>query len=102
MPQLTQGFGFDLPHPLPGHIELLTQLFQRVRPAILQPEAQCDHPLFPRCQAFEHAEQFPPQQLPPGFIHRDACILVLNKIFKVGILFLAHRRFQAHGLLGQL
>ena len=34
MPQLTQGFGFDLPHPLPGHIELLTQLFQRVRPAM--------------------------------------------------------------------
>ena len=102
MPQLAQGLGFDLPHPLPGHIELLPQLFQRMRPAILQPEAQCDHPLFPRCQAFEHAEQFPPQQLPPGFIHRDACILVLNKIFKVGILFLAHRRFQADGVLRQL
>ena len=34
MPQLAQGLGFDLPHPLPGHIELLPQLFQRVRPAM--------------------------------------------------------------------
>ena len=39
MPQLTQGFGFDLPHPLPGHVELPAQLFQRPGTPVLQPEA---------------------------------------------------------------
>ena len=61
MPQLTQGFGFDLPHPLPGHVELPAQLFQRTGTPVLQPEAQGDHPLFPGRQALEHVHQFPAQ-----------------------------------------
>ena len=38
--QLTQRFGFDLPHPLPGDVELLPQLLQSAGPAVLQPEPQ--------------------------------------------------------------
>ena len=102
MPQLAQGLGFDLPHPLPRHVELFAQFFQCAGPAILQPEPQCDHPLFPGRQALEHVHQFPAQQLPPGFVHRNTRFLILDEILQMGILFLAHRRFQTDGILCQL
>ena len=102
MAELAQGLGLDLAHSFPGDMELLAQLFQCPGPAIFQPEPQGNDPLFPGRQALEHIHQLPPQQLPPGLVHRDARLLVLDKILQMGVLFLAHRRFQAHGLLGQL
>ena len=47
-------------------------------------------------------QQFPPQQLAPGFVHRDTGVLVLNKVLQMSVLFLPHRRFQTDGLLRQL
>ena len=102
MPQLTQGFGFDLPHPLPGHVELPAQLFQRTGTPVLQPEAQGDHPLFPGRQALEHIHQLPAEQLPPGLVGGDACLIVLDEVLEVGVLFLPHRRLEADGVLSQL
>ena len=83
-------------------MELLAQLFQCPGPAIFQPEPQGNDPLFPGRQALEHIHQLPPQQLPPGLVGGDACLIVLDEVLQMGVLFLAHRRFQAHGLLGQL
>ena len=51
--QLAQRLCFDLPHPFPGHVELLAQLFQRAGTAILQTKAQGDDPLLPGRQAFK-------------------------------------------------
>ena len=45
--QLAQRLCFDLAHPLPGHVELLAQFFQRAGTAILQTKAQSDDPLLP-------------------------------------------------------
>ena len=78
--QLAQRLCFDLPHPFPGHVELLAQLFQRAGTAILQTKAQGDDPLLPGRQAFKDVQQLPPQQLTPGFVHRDTGIFVLNKV----------------------
>ena len=42
------------------------------------------------------------RQLPPGFVHRDACFLILDKVLQMGVFFLAHRCFQTDGVLRQL
>ena len=102
MAQLAQRLCFDLPHPLPGHVELLAQFFQGAGAAILQTKAQGDDPLLPGRQAFKDVQQFPPQQLAPGFVHRDTGVLVLNKVLQMSVLFLPHRRFQTDGFLRQL
>ena len=100
--ELAQGFGLDLAHPLPGDVELPAQLFQRPGAAILQTEAEGDDPLFPGRQALEHIHQLPAEQLPPGLVGGDACLIVLDEVLEVGVLFLPHRRLEADGVLSQL
>ena len=39
MTQLTQGFSFNLPNPLPGYTEDLANLFQGSRPSVFQTKA---------------------------------------------------------------
>src|SRR3954466_5628881 len=39
MPELSQGFGFDLPNPFARYAEGLSNLFQRPGPAVVEPEA---------------------------------------------------------------
>ena len=51
MAQLAQSLGLDLPDAFPGHVELLSQLFQGAGLPVLQPEAQSQHPFLPGCQA---------------------------------------------------
>ena len=41
--QLAQGFGFNLPNPLPGHIELLAHLFQCPASPVLKTESEAEH-----------------------------------------------------------
>ena len=48
MPQLAQGFGFDLADALSGYLEALADLFQRVLGAVFQAEAHLDDPLLAR------------------------------------------------------
>ena len=102
MAELAQGFGLYLAHPLPGDVELPAQLFQRPGAAILQTKAEGDDPLFPGRQALEHIHQLPAEQLPPGLVGGDACLIVLDEVLEVGVLFLPHRRLEADGVLSQL
>ena len=102
MAELAEGFCLDLADALPRDVELLPQLFQRAGPAVVEAEAERDHPLFAGRQTLEHAHQLLAEQLAARFIHRDPGFFILNEIFEVGVFFLAHRRFQADRLLCQL
>src|SRR4051794_35290855 len=55
MPKLPQGVGLDLPDALTGEAELVPDLFERPRPAIIQAEPQADHALLTALEAVENA-----------------------------------------------
>jgi hypothetical protein len=48
--QLHQGLSFELTDALTGDSQLFADLGKRVTFPIADPEAQCDHSLFPRSQ----------------------------------------------------
>src|SRR5262249_49780796 len=54
MTQLAERLRFDLPDPLAGDGEALTDLFERVLAAVADAEAHLDHLLLARRQRLEH------------------------------------------------
>ena len=55
--QLSQRLGLNLTDPLSGDVEFLAHLFQRAGPAILQAEAQLEHPLLTGRQRTQHRNE---------------------------------------------
>jgi hypothetical protein len=47
MAELAQRLGFDLANPFARHTEFPADLFQRPAPAVVEPEAQLQHPALP-------------------------------------------------------
>src|ERR1700689_4859394 len=54
MPQLAQRLRFDLPDPLARHLEVLTDLFERVIRLLADAEPHAQHLLLARRQGGEH------------------------------------------------
>src|SRR6266496_1090033 len=102
MAQLRQRLRLDLPDPLPRHPKLPTNLLQRPRVAIRQPEPQLNNLLLPLTQRVQHGVELFLQQDETGGVHRDDRIRILDEIAEVGIGFLADGGFQADRLLRDL
>src|SRR4026209_1451524 len=100
MPQLRERLRLDLADPLPRDTELPADLFERAWVTVRQSEPELDDLLLPLRERMEDGAELLLQQDERGRVHRNDGVGVLDEVAEVGILFLADRRLQRHGLLG--
>src|SRR3990170_4840799 len=100
--QLAQRLRLDLADPLAGDVELLADLLERPGTPVLQPEAELEHaPLAPG-EGVEHRLHLFLEQLVRRRFGRGEGTTILDEVTEVGILLLADRRLEGHGLLRDL
>src|SRR5215470_3269902 len=102
MSELPQRLGFDLPDALPGHREVLADLFQRVLAAVAEAEAQAQHLLLARRERVEHLVGLLAQRQADDRLDRRDDLLVLDEVAQVAVLFFADGCLQRDRLLGDL
>jgi hypothetical protein len=78
--QFAQGFGFDLPDPLPGDFKLLPDFLQRMLIAIAQPEAHLQDTSFPVGEGFQGCVNMFSEALMDDRFWRGRQDLVFNEI----------------------
>jgi hypothetical protein len=97
--ELAQRLRLDLADPLAGHVELLADLLERPRPAVLEAEPELeDPPLAPR-ERVEDRLDLLLEQLVRGGLGRRERAPVLDEVAEVGVLLLADRRLERDRLL---
>src|SRR5690606_6431253 len=100
--ELAQRLGLDLADTLTGHLEVLTDLLEGVIALRADAEAHAQDLLLTRGEGGQHL----PGLL--GEVHVDDRVrgaheaLVLDEVAQVAVLFLADRRLERDGLLGDL
>ena len=102
MAQTAQRLGLNLPHPLPGDVEFLTDLLQRMGLAVLKAKAQPQDLLLPGRQAGHGLFQLLPQQIGRRRLQGLRRLIVLNEVPQVAVILLADRRLQGDRVLGDL
>ena len=101
MAQLEQRLALDLPDPLAGDAELLTDLLQRAGPPVGQAEAQLDDRLLPVGQLVQHVAELLLEQQEGRGVDRDNRVHVLDEVTQVGVVGRSHRGVQRHRLASQ-
>src|SRR5579862_7571667 len=102
MTQFAQRLGFDLANSLPGYLERLPNLFQRVLRAVFETEAHLDDALFARREGAQHLRGVLLEiDADNGFRGRN-CLAVFNEVAEVRIFFFADRSLERDGLLRDL
>ena len=94
MPELAQRFRFDLPDALARDVELLSDLLQRARLAVIQAKAQAKHLFLARGERIEHLHQLLFEQRKSSHLRRRGRVVVRDKVAQVAVLLLADRRFK--------
>src|SRR3984893_6927821 len=102
MPELAERLGLDLPDALAGDREVLADLFQRVLAAVRQAEPRTQNLFVRRREGIEDLVGLLPHGEPDNALDRRADLLVLDEVAQVAVLFLADRRLERDGLLGDL
>src|SRR5256885_175364 len=102
MTQLAQRLRLDLPDPLARHLEVLTDLFERVIGALADPEAQLEHLLLARRERRQHLARVLGEVVAHDRLLRADRGLVLDEVPEMAVLFLADRRLEADRLLRDL
>src|SRR5260221_14431304 len=94
--QLANGFGFNLPHPLPRALEDAADLFQRVGVAVSQAVPQTnDLPLAVGERLEEMVDLFP-QNAVARRLDRVVARGVFNELAEAAVVALADRAVEAH------
>ena len=94
MAQLSERFCLNLTDTLTGNAKVLANLFQSTTAAVLQTKAQLQYPFFTDSKRFQNLLQLFTQQSKGSSVGRRRCIVVLNEIAQMRILFFADRSFQ--------
>src|SRR5829696_8663195 len=100
--QLAERLGLDLTDALPRHLEVLTDLLERVVGLLADAEPHPQDLLLARRQRREHLASL------VGEVHRDHALarrddrLVLDEVAEVGVFLLADRRLERDRLLRDL
>src|SRR5689334_8720246 len=98
MLQLADGFGFDLPHALPGDFENPAHFLQRVGIAVAQAVPQADDLALAMGERFEQTFDFFTQQLIRRRLERALRSTVFDELPKTTIFAFADRSVKAYGL----
>src|SRR5438477_6959704 len=102
MAQLAEGLRLDLANSLACHVELATDLLQRARPAVLEPEPELEHASLATRQRVQHRLDLFLEELVRGRFGRSERAAILDEIAEVGVLLLADRRLERDRLLRHL
>src|SRR6185436_9649169 len=100
--QLAQRLGLDLADPLAGDVELLADLLEGPRPAVLEAEPELEHASFAARQRVEHRLDLLLEELVRRGLGRRQRAPVLDEVAEVGVLLLADRRLERDRLLRDL
>ena len=99
MAQLAQRLGLNLANALPRDVELLANLLERARLAIVQAIAQAQHLGLPRRERIEHVHKLLLEQRNGYGLRGRRRILVFDEVAQMAVVFLADRRLQRDRLL---
>src|SRR4029079_9227836 len=97
MAQLAQRVRLDLADPLAGQAELLADLLERPRPAIVETEPQPENPLFAALEAVEHLRDLLLEELLRDDLVRPERVGILDQLTELRVALLADRRLERDG-----
>src|SRR6185312_15220429 len=97
--ELPERLGFDLADALARHRELLAHFFERVVGVHADAEAHAQHALLARRERGEDARRGLAQIGLDRRIQGQHCVLVLDEVAEMAVLFITDRRLQADRFL---
>src|SRR3954451_283084 len=89
MPELAERLRLDLADALAGDVELLADLLEGARSAVLQPEPELEHAALATRERVEHGLHLLLQQLVGCRLRRRERAAVLDEVAEVRVLLLA-------------
>ena len=102
MAKFSERLCLNLANALTGYVKLLANLLQRARFAVVEAIAQAEHLRLSLREGVEHVHELLFEQRNSNRLGRRGCVVIGDKIAKVGVVLLADRRFQRDGLLRNL
>src|SRR5262245_20500310 len=97
MAQLAQRVRLDLADALAGEAELLADLLERPRPAVLEAEPQPEHPLLAALEAVEDLRDLLLEELIGDDLVWPDRVRILDQLTELRVAFLADRRLERDG-----
>ena len=102
MPQLAQRLGLDLADAFARNVELLADLLEGMRLAVLKAEAHTQDLLLTRREGGEDILELLTQKRVGCLLGRLRSVIILNEVAEMTVLFFADRRLKGDRLLRDL